>query len=213
MGATPRTPTPPTQGQRKKASSSRLKAKALVSRAAALMVDKPVLKPKAALRRAGVTSSAAIQRLSKDLQVEVTSRVNKKSKSAARSGPKHPRATTVATQVSAASKDHTRLARSIARDDLRNKEELPHKPTSDAQPVPVAHGSMNLADASTGEALNGADFLAALAALQMHLWTAMFQWSPFGLILKQTAAVAILFGRGERDGSLDGSDTLQEKDS
>lgn len=202
MGVKSRTPGQvKLNGQAKKTGNGRSKDHVVISRAAAIMADKPLMRPATALRRAGAASAAVVKRLSKVLterEQADASRAGKEKKSTAayRSEPQPSRATSTASRASAR-KGPPKQARKITIG-LHHEEltKTPTLPQIDAGLMLSELGSARIAELAavgTHRDPKRDDLLSAFNGIHMRYWGAMFQWSPVGIMLRQTVAVTRLF--------------------
>lgn len=197
MGLKSRTPAK-ANGQAKTKSKSRSKDQVAFSRAIAILSEKK-MRPELALRRAGVTSAAAVKRLTKalkDRELKDASRLEKKAKTQAAT------ARLKASRRQKAKGDNN-PARNVAARQRQNEEQLTHTlapALQDANRLPVSQELMSFADPGVREAPRASDLVSAFNGLQMNFWTTMFHFSPLGVMLRQTAAVGRLLTRADPSG-------------
>lgn len=211
-------------GHRKPANGLARDREAL-SKAAALMAETPAMRPATALKRTGVTSPAKVKRLSKALAEEKAALVERheiKKASAARLKS----AETARGRSSIAALKAARPARKPARDipprDVSRSEPKaePAVPKDNLhasrEDVVSGHAATDLQQAHSRfpelaakarelsqSTVNGASAVADVldgsrSTDPLRFWSAMLRWSPYGIMLRQTALVAQIFAGNPR---------------
>jgi hypothetical protein len=182
-------------GHAKKIASGRSKDEKVLAKASAFMAEKPVIKPTTAVRKAGVTSPAAVERLSQvleDREQARAKRIDKKTKAAATARPKSlPRRATPATErASPPNGEETQAGTSRKQIDVAHQ--AAEQQVDTAAALPVATPTTHLDGGGKNATPMGTDLVAKMAGVQAQFWLLMFQWSPLGVMLRHSVAAARL---------------------
>jgi len=179
MKATSRTTRAKTSGKAKRPANQSADRVAL-ARARTLLSERPTMKAKTALQKAGVSTPRRIQRLSAMLNAGPAMPLHSNARINART-------TKRSVAVSASRHTHNSHISSgrIADQDQfsRRLSALMNASTGEAQPAVIAPRSI----VGTGNP--------SISGKQLNSWTRLFQWSPYGLMLWQATLMADFVSR------------------